>query len=159
MKKRLKGIFRTLIPRVLLCGLRAGWILAHDRGQSRTDPQGLIVDSQGRHLPWITYPAMDFLTSLDLRGLEVYEYGSGSSTLFWLEHEAKVTGVDHDQLWQQRVQEILGPRANIAFRPEVVPQDGTAGLPDTQGGVRTRNDSLRASGRINASPKEHWRAC
>ncbi|MBS1959500.1 MAG: class I SAM-dependent methyltransferase [Bdellovibrionales bacterium] len=117
-RQKFKNIFRSIVPRWLLCGVRAGWILVKYRGQVKTDSNGLIVDKQDAHIPWITYPAMDFLRSWDLSGLDVFEFGSGSSTLFWLEQGAKVTSVDHDSMWQKRVQEILGSRAHVEYRDE-----------------------------------------
>jgi hypothetical protein len=51
-------------------------------------------------LPWIAFPAIDFLESRSLRGARVFEYGSGGSTLFWLRQgAAHVVSIEHDRAW------------------------------------------------------------
>jgi hypothetical protein len=48
------------------------------------------------HLPWMNYGAIDYLLSEMSRVTTIFEYGSGQSTLFWLDHGKKVTSVEHD---------------------------------------------------------------
>ena len=48
------------------------------------------------YLPWMNYGAIDYLLSIMSRITNVFEYGSGQSTLFWLDHGKKVTSVEHD---------------------------------------------------------------
>lgn len=61
-----------------------------------------------RHkLPWITFGAIDFLNDLNLAGQNVFEYGSGGSTLYWLNHGAKCVSIEHDEAWYTRLQTEL----------------------------------------------------
>ena len=39
--------------------------------------------NNNNELPWITFGAIDFLKQKTVKGMMVFEYGSGSSTLFW----------------------------------------------------------------------------
>ena len=48
------------------------------------------------HLPWITFPAIEYLAQLDLREKALFEWGSGESTLFFAERCKSVISVDHD---------------------------------------------------------------
>ncbi len=51
-------------------------------------------------LPWMVYPAIDFLEERDLRGAWVFEYGSGGSTRYWLRKgAARVVSIEHDPQW------------------------------------------------------------
>jgi hypothetical protein len=61
------------------------------------------VDARGEPLPWITYPAIDFLVQLDLSDKKVFEWGSGQSTLFWAPRVAKIVSVETEPEWYQYV--------------------------------------------------------
>jgi hypothetical protein len=60
-------------------------------------------DSDGNPIPWYTYPAIEYLNHLDLSGLDVFEFGSGNSTLWWAKKAKSVFSVEDDPLWFARV--------------------------------------------------------
>ena len=70
---------------------RVGWM--------RTMLSRESVDAGGRPIPWITYPALRFLTPRVTSGMVVFEYGSGNSTLWWSERTARVVSCEHDKEW------------------------------------------------------------
>lgn len=53
----------------------------------------------GRELPWMTYDAIDFLSSICRPDMTVFEWGSGGSTLFFSRRCHHVTTVEHDSQW------------------------------------------------------------
>src|SRR5689334_22755263 len=55
--------------------------------------------STGEKLPWLTFPAIDYLKKNLKKTDSVFEYGGGGSTLFFLEHASRVTTVEHDLNW------------------------------------------------------------
>jgi predicted O-methyltransferase YrrM len=57
-------------------------------------------------VPWFTYPAIEFLESLNLSSLNVFEYGSGIGTLYWLKNSKSVTSVESDTLWYEKVNKL-----------------------------------------------------
>jgi hypothetical protein len=61
------------------------------------------VTRDGLPIPWFTYPAIDFLSQLDLAGRTVFEWGSGASTLFWAGRARSVVSVESEPEWHQRV--------------------------------------------------------
>lgn len=64
--------------------------------------------------PWIVFNAIEFLNSLDFKGRHIFEYGSGGSTLFWLEKGAIVTSIEHDNKWFNLMEKYVEPyRQNI----------------------------------------------
>jgi SAM-dependent methyltransferase len=57
----------------------------------------------GSPLPWYTFPAIEYLQALDARGLDIFEYGCGSSSLFWARKGAHVWCVEHNPEWYETV--------------------------------------------------------
>ncbi len=72
-----------------------GWFRAFDEQQA--------IDENGEPLPWVTYSFIDFIKGRLSKNLVVFEYGSGSSTLFYAKHVRKVVSVEHDESWYQKI--------------------------------------------------------
>jgi hypothetical protein len=72
-------------------------------GWSRSRRELASVDSEGSPIPWITYPAIRFLEPRVKATFNVFEFGSGLSTLWWAKRAAHVTSVEHDRAWHARV--------------------------------------------------------
>lgn len=53
--------------------------------------------------PWITFPAMRWLTSYLRPSMSVFEWGSGGSTLFFARRVARVVSVEYDAGWCEAV--------------------------------------------------------
>lgn len=59
-------------------------------GYRKRDPEtGLIF-------PWYTWPCLEWLKGLDLKGKTIFEYGLGDSTLWFTVKGAISCGVDHN---------------------------------------------------------------
>ena len=56
--------------------------------------------------PWLVFDAIDFLNSLPLKVNRVFEYGSGGSTLFWLNQGAECVSIEHNPDWYK----LMHPR-------------------------------------------------
>lgn len=74
-------------------------ILLQRQGYARTVESRLPVAADGSPIPWYTYPAVEYFNQLDARGLRVFEYGSGNSSLYWAGKGAQVWSVEHDPAW------------------------------------------------------------
>jgi hypothetical protein len=61
------------------------------------------VDADGEPIPLLTYPALDFLRRRVPEQTEVFEYGSGYSTLWWARRVLRVEAVEHHEGWYERV--------------------------------------------------------
>lgn len=57
------------------------------------------VAADGRPIPWYTYPAIEYFNQWDVRGINIFEYSSGNSSLYWAERGANVYSVEHDPNW------------------------------------------------------------
>jgi hypothetical protein len=72
-----------------------GWFRAFDEQQA--------MDEEGHPLPWVTYSFIDFIKSRLNKSISIFEYGSGSSTLFYARRVGKVVSVEHDQKWFNKI--------------------------------------------------------
>lgn len=135
---------RSFLPRKLICGARAAHILLHLRGQTHTNRDGNCVDAKGDPILWMTYPAIDFLESLDLSACRVFEYGSGGSTLFWLKRCASIVSVEHFSPWYRKMMRYVDERLNmveeinLASYPETIRRYGSFDLVVIDGAERGR---------------------
>jgi hypothetical protein len=107
---------RTLsrIPTYHALELSWGWL--GSSGWLRSMVERRPVDVLGAPLPWITYPAIDFLSGHDLGGLRVFEWGSGSSTEWWAGRAQEVVACEHDPAWHGRVAGSLPSNATVLLR-------------------------------------------
>lgn len=76
-------------------------ILMERYGYLRSIETKLPVAADGSPVPWYTYPAIEYFNQLDARGLKVFEFGSGNSSLYWARKGADVWSVEHDPNWYE----------------------------------------------------------
>ena len=106
-KQRLIPSF--LIPKPLRSGsvYRGSFQLAMNMlkqyGWFKSMRENKCIDKEGNPIPWITYPAIDFLSQLDYTERSVFEYGSGYSTLFWAFRAKNVVAVENDLEWYKKM--------------------------------------------------------
>lgn len=69
-------------------------------------------------LPWISLPATRWLRAHLHPGMRVFEWGSGSSTVFFAARVGGVVSVEHDRAWYERVGAELEKRkiGNVDLR-------------------------------------------
>lgn len=91
----------------------------HERyGWLRSMLASVPIDAEGRPLPWITYPAIDFLRQLDFREKTVLEWGAGHSTLWWADRARSVASIETDPGWCRKLRARLPPNVKLV---EVAP--------------------------------------
>ena len=95
------GIYRFL--RRLAAALLTPLIFAIHKGHFRSALVGLPLARDGEPIPWLTYPAIDFLRNRNLKGLRVLEFGAGHSTLWFSSRGALVTSLETDTDWYKRI--------------------------------------------------------
>jgi hypothetical protein len=99
-------------------------ILDEDMGHHRSRRTGAPVTRTGEPVPWYTYPAIEYLQQLDFRDRRVFEWGSGNSSLFWARVAGRVTSVEDDTDWFERVN--IAKRPNQTLRLATDPSDTSA---------------------------------
>ena len=101
--KGIKQILNTILFKIhvlpFITALRAFKILEIDFGHFYSVIKWQSIDKNGEPIPWFSYPAIEYLKSLDLSKKLVFEYGSGNSTLFWSKQTSGVTSVENNARW------------------------------------------------------------
>ena len=93
-------------------------LLAFGQGQWRSVRERMAVDAQGAVIPWYTYPAIEYLASFDFSDCEVFEFGSGNSSLYWAGRARSVVSVEDDQAWFATVNRKLLPNQMLLHRAD-----------------------------------------
>lgn len=96
-------VFRKLIPRPISYPLTCFKILEFDYGHFITTLKWTSIDDKGDPIPWYTYPAIEYIKQLDFSEKEVFEYGSGNSSLFWAKRARHITSIEHDSKWFEQI--------------------------------------------------------
>ncbi len=60
---------------------------------------GFSQDDDGNFVPWMTYPAIEFLKNNLKPEHEIFEFGCGASTLFFSKRVKKVVGLETNSRW------------------------------------------------------------
>lgn len=102
---------------------RVGWgrvvwlakFVEEDLGHAQSFFLQCPVDSGGKELPWYTYPAIEYLSQLDLSGCTVFEYGCGYSSFFYAKRCLRVFSVEDDQSWFYQVNARRLPNQHLAL--------------------------------------------
>ncbi|NWG29547.1 MAG: class I SAM-dependent methyltransferase [Ignavibacteriaceae bacterium] len=64
---------------------------------------GKPVDKDNNPIPWFTYPANEFLSERLNKKMNVFEFGSGNSTLFFAARVNQITSVEHNKEWYEKI--------------------------------------------------------
>ena len=71
----------------------------------------------GSPIPWMNYGAINFLEDRLDADLDIFEYGSGNSTIFFAGFVNSVTSLECDHGWYEYVRGILPDNASVQFCP------------------------------------------
>lgn len=69
----------------------------------------------GRPIPWYTYPAIEYLSHIDFSTLTVLEYGSGNSSLWWMERCQELTSIENDKKWYKKINTVGCKGLNFSY--------------------------------------------
>lgn len=111
MKKKVRNIYREFLVYSLFSArkllLRGKWgAYIADMGKFPVWRKSRLQDADIPHapIPWMVFGAVDFLKGWLKKDMEVYEYGSGSSTIFFAERVKKIISVEHHEEWHHTVE-------------------------------------------------------
>jgi len=82
-----------------------GWIEAFKRQ--------LPIDRDEKPLPWVTYSFIDFISDRLDKNMDIFEYGSGNSTLWYAQKVNSVTSVEHDKQWFEKIKNSMPDNVSI----------------------------------------------
>jgi len=89
--------FILVLPCVNL--VRIMKIFAYDFGYLRSAFTYQSIDRDGNPIPWFSYSAIEYLDSLDLSKKDVFEFGTGNSTVYWAKNARSVAGIENNESW------------------------------------------------------------
>ena len=78
---------------------------------------GFPINAQGNFQPWLTYPLIEFLNSLDFTEKKIFEYGTGSSTLYWASRAEQVVSVELDEKWYSSLLQKIPNNVQLIHEP------------------------------------------
>lgn len=85
-----------------------GWFKSFNKKQS--------IDKDGNPIPWFTYSLISFISDRLTNELNVFEFGSGNSTL-WFSHKVeKVISVEHNKEWYNIVKDKMPSNVKLIYQ-------------------------------------------
>jgi hypothetical protein len=116
-KERLATIIKLLAePKVLraLLSLRhEGYLL--ETGWFNSFNSNEPVDNKSQPIPWFTYPAIDFLSERLDKYMNVFEFGSGNSTIFFANRVQNIISVEHNKEWFEKIKLLMTHNSKISY--------------------------------------------
>lgn len=70
----------------------------------------------GNPIPWYTYSCLEYISQFDFIDCNVFEYGSGNSTLFWSKRAKSIQSVEHDVNWHKSWDGKLPSNATVVLK-------------------------------------------
>lgn len=104
------GEISALLPPGTNSFVTSGWV--------KSVATGRPVDQSGNAIPWLTYPAIEFLQAITQKDWHVFEWGAGNSTIWWSTHCASVTAVENNAAWVDEVRPKLSKNARVLLCEE-----------------------------------------
>lgn len=74
------------------------------------------VDGRGRPLPWVTYPFIDFIEARLNSTMQIFEFGSGNSTLWYADKVKSVVSVEHDRFWYDKISHTMPDNVSLNYQ-------------------------------------------
>jgi len=58
-------------------------------------------------IPWLVFSCISHLDKMNKKGLNVFEYGSGGSTIYFSKNGANIVSIEHDRNWYQNAKKVI----------------------------------------------------
>jgi len=116
-RKILKPLVRSL-PSALRRSVTACDTLANKLGHLKSCTRNECVDPAGNPTPWYTYPAIEYLSTIDFSESTAFEYGCGNSTLFWSRIAKRVIAVEDCAEWHEKIKSRMPNNVSLRLSPD-----------------------------------------
>jgi hypothetical protein len=117
MKKITKKIINKLFPNGTAMMLNF-YALAFKFGHWKSITSRTSIDGKGNSIPWYTYPAIEYLNSFDFTNCDVFEFGSGNSSLYWSLKAKSVVSIEDNKEWYNLVRKKINTNNSVIYCPE-----------------------------------------
>lgn len=89
------------------------------------------TDNNGNPIPWMNFPVVSILEERLTKDLNLFEFGSGYSTLFYAKKVRAVTSVEYDEKWLHIIKSQVPENVKIIFKREDVDADYCRAIGET----------------------------
>ncbi|MBB6461213.1 class I SAM-dependent methyltransferase [Flammeovirga kamogawensis] len=72
-----------------------------------------VINNKKEPIPWFTYSCIHFLSTRKLSNLNVFEFGSGNSTLWFQKRVNKIYSLEHNKDWFNKIKNQFN--SNVTF--------------------------------------------
>lgn len=103
--RALSAMYARYLVRAKHLERRPDWLRSYREQQA--------VDADGQPVPWLTYAAIARLERGIRPDFDVFEYGSGNSTLWWAARVRRIVTCEHDASWAERIRTRLPENARL----------------------------------------------
>jgi len=117
MKNLISRLFATAVPG-LAQSLQVFRILALNQGQWKSFKSRVALNSTGDPIPWYTYPAIEYLNNFDFSDCDIFEFGSGHSSLYWASRGRSVVSVEDSQIWYEATKKNMKGNQTLIHRTD-----------------------------------------
>lgn len=113
-------------------------------GFDRSERAGACVDKNGDPVPWMTYPAVEYLSQFDFSKNTVFEWGSGNSSSWFSKRVASIVSVESDPFWYDKSKDVLNDNQTLLLR-----EFNKLGNEDDEDVVKYANAILEQNGKFD----------
>jgi len=111
----INSIWKKIVPKDIIASLKTYQILNFKYGHLQTVKSWTCVDRKGNPIPWYTYPSIEYIKQLNFLEKEVFEYGSGYSSMFWAERCKSLVSVEDNEEWYNKIKTKLPINVDYCF--------------------------------------------
>ncbi|WP_091380379.1 hypothetical protein [Mucilaginibacter mallensis] len=112
-REKLLALLSDKEEKELLAFKKRGYL--YDIGWINSLSTGTIVDQSGKPLPWVTYPYIKFIEERLKCGFEIFEFGSGNSTLYYADKVAGVYSVENNEFWYDKIKSTMPSNVKLSY--------------------------------------------
>ncbi len=131
-------------------------VLLDDYGYELSMDVRLCVNKNKEPIPWYTYPAIEYFNQLDFSDKTVFEFGCGSSSLYWANKAKEVTSLEAREVWYNKIKDQAPDNLKLICRSvdnnyvetifesgqkyDIIVIDGMLRYPSTEAAIQCLND-------------------
>jgi hypothetical protein len=115
--KSIRILLYNLFPKLFKL-LRNFYTLAIQQGQKTSLEKRASVNAKGEPIPWFTYPTIEFLNRFDFSQMNILEFGSGNSTLYWAGKARSIISIEHNPEWFLHIKEHNNTNLKIYLKQD-----------------------------------------
>ncbi|QDH79806.1 class I SAM-dependent methyltransferase [Echinicola soli] len=75
-----------------------------------------VINDLGDPIPWMNYSFIEFIKNRLSPSMDVFEYGSGYSTIFFSKYVKSIISVEYDKEWYDRIKPLVPLNSTVIYR-------------------------------------------